>query len=252
MKTMMVALVALCCLLLQPVDATPVPMSDSSGAPAIDDGTDVILQRENVTWVVDEPHRANVTAVYHLRNPAGREIHLSVLLPFQEHVPDDLSIRQDNVSVGYIRAADNLSFTAAARFSCGIPANGTSEVAATYSRWIAEVTHKVVAYRYECLYPAGTGRHWNGSIAETKFAFKVAKELYSFGLSGFNLTETTRYMVARATYHNWTAGHDIEAVWYDVNPYGKGLLIVVPVAVIVAAVLVIRAIQKKTGQSGSQ
>ncbi len=249
MKTTMVALVALCCLLLQPVDADPVPVSDSSGTPAIDDGTPVILQRENVTWVVDE-HHANVTAVYHLWNPTGSEIHLSVLLPFRERVPDDLSIRQDNVSVGYTRAADNLSFPAAARFSCSIPANGTSEVAATYSRWIAEVIHKVVTYRYECLYFAGPGRHWNGSIGEAKFTFKVAKDLYSYGLSGFNVTETTRYMVARTSYTNWTAGHDVTAVWYDVNPYGTALLIVVPTGVIVAAVLVIRAIRKKTGRSG--
>ncbi|MFO8132327.1 MAG: hypothetical protein R6U10_00090, partial [Thermoplasmatota archaeon] len=93
----------------------------------------------------------------------------------------------------------------------------------------------------------GTGGHWNGSIAEARFTFRVAKDLYSHGLSGYDVTETTRYMVARTTYYNWTVDGNITATWYNVNAYGKGLLIVVPVVIIVAAVLVIRLARKKTG-----
>ncbi len=246
MKKMVVLVLFLCSPLLQPVHANPVPVSESSGTPTINGDTPVILQHENITHIIDEAHRANVTAVYHLTNPTGTKLTLSIMLPFRERMPDDLAVWQDNVSVNHTLVPFNLSFSPAARFSCSIPANDTTEITTTYSLWIAEVIHNVVTYRYECTYIAGTGRYWNGSIAEARFTFKVAKDLYSHGLSGYDVTETTRYMVARATYHNWTADRDIGVVWYNVNAYGKGLLIVVPVVIIVAAVLVIRLVRKKT------
>ncbi|MGC9308242.1 MAG: hypothetical protein ACP5FL_05625 [Thermoplasmatota archaeon] len=245
MKKVLVVALLLCCMAIQPAYGNPVPVSDQGGTPVVDGDTPVILQYENVTYVVDEEHQANVSAVYRLTNPTGTERNLSIMLPFEERMPDDLAIRQDNVSISYAMVPVNQSFSPAARFPCCIPANGTCKITATYSLWIAEVTHRVAMYRYECIYTAETGRHWNGSIAEARFTFKVAKDLYSHGLSGFVVTETTRYMVARATYHNWTADRDIEAVWYNINAFGKALLIIVPVVIIVAAVLVIRTVRKR-------
>ncbi len=244
-KSLVIALV-LCCMTLQPAYGNPVPGSDQGGTPAVDGDTPVILQYENVTYIIDKAHRANVTAVYRLTNPTDMELNLSIMLPFRERMPDDLAIRRDNISVNHTGIPSNHSFSPAARFSCHIPANGTCEISAAYSLRIAEVIHDVVTYRYECTYIAETGQHWNGSIDEARYTFRVAKDLYAHGLSGFNVTETPRYMVARVSFHNWTADRDIVAAWYNVNAYGKALLIVVPVVFIVAAVLVIRAVRRKT------
>jgi len=245
MKKLSLVVLLLCLLSIPLAHGNPEPIPDTGGTPAVDGDTPVILQYENVTYVVDEAHRANVTAVYHLTNPTDMELNLSIMLPFGERMPDDLRIWQDNISVKHTRISFNHSFSPAARFSCRIPANHTSEISAAYSLWIAENLHRVVMYRYECTYIAETGRHWNGSIDEARYTFRVAKDLYSHGLSGFNVTETPRYMVARAIFHNWTTDGDIVASWYNVNAYGTALLIVVPVGLVVAAVLVIRAVRRK-------
>jgi hypothetical protein len=245
MKKVLAVALLLCSLLMQSAHGNLVPVSDQSGTLTVDGDTPVIMQYENVTIVFDEAHRANVSAVYRLTNPTGSELNLSIMLPFEERIPDDLVIRRDNVSVGFNETSFNMSLFPAAMFTCIIPANHTSEVIASYSLWIAEVTHRVVMYRYDCTYIAKTERHWNGSIEEARFTFKIAKDLYSHGLSGFDVTETTRYIVARVTYHNWTADHDINIVWYNINAYGKALLIIVPVVLIVASVLIIRAARKR-------
>lgn len=244
MKKILVVLV-LGCLLLPPVHANPVPVSERDGTLAVDDGTPVKLQYENVTYVIDEAHRANVTAIYHLKNPTRNRINLTIFLPFSEQVPEDLALWQDNAPLPYNRTEYPAPFHPSAACTCSISARATSQIRATYSLWIAEVSHQVVMHRYACRYLAETGRYWNGSIETARFTFKVAKDLYSFGLSGFNLSETPRYMMARATYGNWTPDGNVQAIWYNVNAYGRALLVVIPVGIIVGVVVVARALRKK-------
>ncbi|MDD5778863.1 MAG: hypothetical protein PHU95_05410 [Candidatus Thermoplasmatota archaeon] len=246
----MVALL-LCCLLLPPAQGNPVPVSEGGGTPAESDETPIVLRYENVTWVIDEGHRANVTAIYHLHNPTGERMNLTVFLPFTERIPDDVTLQQGGLSLACNRTNDGEPFYPSVWFACSIDAAATSMIKAAYTLRIEERSHRVVTDRYRCLYLAESGRHWNGSIEEAVFTFKIARDLYSYGLSGFQVTETADYVVAQATYANWTANANVEAVWYNINAYGKALFIVIPVALMVGAVLVVRTVRKKKKQPGA-
>ncbi|MDD3493611.1 MAG: hypothetical protein PHZ19_08975 [Candidatus Thermoplasmatota archaeon] len=247
----MVALL-LCCLLLPPTQGNSIPVSKGGGTPVIDHDTPVVLWYENVTWVIDEAHRANVTAIYRLHNPTGELINLTVFLPFTERIPDDVTLQQDGQSLACNHTNDGEPFYPSVWFACSIDAAATSMIKTAYSLRVEARNHRVVTDRYRCLYLAESGRHWNGSIEEAVFTFKIARDLYSYGLSGFQVTETAGYVVAQATYANWTANANVEAVWYNINAYGKALFIVIPVALMVGAVLVVRTVRKKKRQPGSR
>lgn len=243
-QRLMVALL-LFCLLLQTAEGNPMPVSEGGGTLVVDRSTPVVLQYENVTYVIDEGHRANVTASYRLLNPTEERINLTIFLPFTRRVPDDVTLEQDGTPLTYNRTNGEEPFHPSVRFACSIDAAATSIITATYSLQIEKRNHWVVADRYRCLYLAESGQYWNGSVEEATFTFKIAPDLYSYGLSGFQVTETDDYVVARATYAHWTAHANVEAVWYNINAYGKALFIIIPVALIVGVVLVVRAVRKK-------
>jgi len=242
------------------VNANPIPVSESGVAPIIDVDTPIRFKSESITYTIDEAHEAKVEARYIFQNPTDRPINLTIFLPFlYSGIPDDLSIREDNISATLQQGNESYPVISVpipfkhvefdvyhcAAFNLSIDENETKGVNATYTLWLAEQTHYLVTDKCYCTYIAETGSYWNYSIEKAEFTFKIDKALYSFGLSGFSKKDRDGYIIASKTFANWTADSNIRAEWYKINTFGKLSIIVVVVTLIVMTVVLIRKNEKR-------
>jgi hypothetical protein len=224
-----------------------IPVKSEGGSPSIDDDTELIFFDEKITYIIDEPSVANVTAVYYFKNPTNQSILQKLFLSYK-HTILNLSIDANNKSIHAQKAEDWLPYYVEGvrlswmTFKVTFPEYEITIINATYKTAVGrDYTRNpfplsLFTKIYQVGYISETGSTWNNPINAT-FIFKINKDLYLLGLDNFDITRDDDYIIASKTFTNWLPDRNIEAEWHQFQFKFETLLLIIVITIIVALVL---------------
>jgi hypothetical protein len=239
----------ICCILFYPVViSNPIPVKTEAGSPVVDRDTKIRFVDETITYTIDDEFKAFVSACYQFYNPTNDSVGLVIYLPIDGDVSDltifvnDAGVEIDKKENGFSMFTDGEVYNWIS-FNASFPANNITMINATYITYTGK-TNTFFTSIYETGYISKTGSTWNDTINAT-FSFKINKELYSFGLSDFKMTNDDNYVIASKSFENWMPDRNINVEWQQFQFGLGGICILSILAIIVLFYGIERLIHKR-------
>jgi hypothetical protein len=232
-----------------------IPVKTEGGSPTIDTDTDLLFFEEIITYVIDKPVYANVTAVYYFKNPTNQSIQQELYLPYKEMIYN-LSIHVNKKSI-QARKTGTLSYYLEGvllqwmKFEVTFPEYNITRINVTYRTLVGRDYTKnsfplsLFTNIYQVGYISETGSTWGNPINAT-FIFKIKRDLYLLGLNNFEITWDNKYVVASTIFTDWMPDRNIEAEWHQFQfKFETLLLVLVSIIIITLVLLTMRARTRK-------
>ena len=251
-KTVIIIFLIINLFLINSVSANPVAVDDKSGSPIPLKSNKIHFYQENVTYIIDKNLDVQVTAHYYFKNIVNETVNITIWLPFTEnHLFDDFL-----TTPGYeykIKGSYEIwehKWYYVAVIDLSFEPYEIKELPAIYtSTNTVESYYDFTEVKHYCEYLSKTGSLWNNTIDTATFTFKIHKDRYVSGITGFDTYTEEEYIVATITYDNWSSDHNIIISWKGEDRTTDFVLcissiIIVLVLIILFVVFLIRKIKK--------
>ena len=204
------------------------PMRTEGGSLIITEETDIVFVAENVDCTIDDGVEATFSASYQFYNPTNQSRHLRIYLPYDEWISTPtIKVNQETIlakkeDIGFSPFSEEDAYKYMS-FNATFPSDQMTWINATYVTAIG-LTHRSFTNIYDTGYISETGDSWNNKINAT-FTFRINKNLYSFGLSDWTLTQDDSYVIASQSFENWMPDRNIDVEWHHISLNLGGMLI---------------------------
>jgi len=204
------------------------PLRTEGGSLSITGETDIVFVAENVVCTIDDGVEATFSASYQFFNPTNHSIQLRIYLPYDEWISSPvITVNQENSMVeeedfGFSPFSEEDAYKYMS-FNATFPSNKITWINATYVTSIG-LTHRSFTDVYDTGYISETGATWNNTINVT-FSFHINKNVYSFGLSDWMITQDDTYVIASQSFENWLSDRNMDVEWYHLSLNLGGIFI---------------------------
>jgi len=216
------------------------PVRTEGGSLVITEKTDIVFIAENVVWTIDDGVESTVSASYQFFNPTNHLIQLRIYLPYDEWISSpEITVNQENSMVekedfrfSPFSEEDTYKYMS---FNATFPSNKITWINATYLTAIG-LTHRSFTNVYDTGYISETGATWNNRINAT-FSFHINKNVYSFGLSDWTITQDDTYVIASQSFENWIPDRNMDVEWHHLSLNLGGIFILGLIGIIILSII---------------